>query len=144
MYSKCHEMGEQGMVKLKKCKNITNKNCFIAEKSKFRGTNVILNKFQTAHSKIVVMEKSPYGPEKRNSIIEFWTDEGERGKGHATSLLNQVMKAYPKKLGGQVSSAKAPRILWGKGWHPYDKKLKTLDDTENERKKKSSVYMIKG
>ncbi|GAF84926.1 unnamed protein product [marine sediment metagenome] len=89
------------------------------------------------------MENSPYGPENRHSIVQFYTEESQRGKGHAVALLSKVLEEYPSNVGGQTSSAVALRILWKKGFRPYDKSIKTLKGAEKERRRLSSVYMIR-
>tara|TARA_R110000850_G_C9996087_1_gene467983 strand:+ start:30752 stop:33736 length:2985 start_codon:yes stop_codon:yes gene_type:complete len=85
--------------------------------------------------------ESEFAPAK-NSIVEFFVDEGSRGQGIGGQLLDEAIKKYGGDLSGAFSSKESLQAAYNRGFRGLGgNKGKTLAKLEAERAANSSVTL---
>ena len=94
------------------------------------------------HGSITVMENSKYSP-RPNSITEFVVNEGERGKGYGSKILDDVLQQYkPESISAAVSSPSSLHLMYKKGFRPISNPNASKEDAMKMLKDDSSVTMV--
>jgi len=84
------------------------------------GKEIVVNTISVPGGEVTVWEHSPFAG-GAHSIYHFEVDKGSRGQGIGSELIDAVIATYPgEEISGQVSSETSLKVLWNKGFKPWD------------------------